>query len=158
VGAWVRGCRAGLSSSRQTDSRGRAGQRREWRETGLRDVRGCVLVSSFLLETLELVELHPQTRTACRTRRCSGAVVGRVDTREYAGEDDLCPSRAPFVLLTRGLQVHLVRLMEDAMSFENIGTPVPPQRSQGQELPYQLRYLIPGLGWRGLSMCGLCVK
>ena len=63
AGCWergcVRGCRAGLSSSRQTVEGGRGRQRREWRETGLRDVRGCVFSSSFLLELWNLWSFTP---------------------------------------------------------------------------------------------------
>ena len=165
----MRGCRAGLPSSRQQQSRegvaaGYVGQGRqgrqsrdttprrrggEWRQTGLRDVRGRVFFCSLLLELWNLWSfawpplMSPGSETAAsstesdvrRTGRCSGAVVGRVDTREYAGEDGrgpLCPRSAPVcpgLIQSCPLQVHLVRLMEGAVGFENIGTPVPPQRS-----------------------------
>jgi hypothetical protein len=44
-----------------------------------------------------------------------------------------------------GFQVHLVRLMEGALAFENIGTPVPPQRSSSQ--PWPRRVGLAAGGW-----------
>ncbi len=152
----MRGSRAGLPlsrwSSRDGVGVGCLGQGRQaGRDTtpgwGMALKRNCVMSvggCSFVLffwkpgtcgASPPAGQENHETGTACRTRRCSGAVVGRVDTREYAGEDGkrvavppVCASLRQSAPLQE-VQVHLVRLMEGAVGFENIGTPVPPQRS-----------------------------